>query len=84
MIFEEEYNNHLEFGEGIIVDPKTKKIALIIGDDKYDLELNSKWLEKMCYKYFGENNYIDVIIVNKNKLYLYDRYTHKDHRLDIK
>ena len=84
MIFEEEYNNHLEFGEGIIVDPKTKKITLIIGDDKYNLEVDSKWLEKMCYKYFGDNKYIYVTIINKNRLNLYDRYNHRDHCLDVK
>ena len=84
MIFEEIYNNHLEFDEDIIVDHKTNNITLIIENNKYDLELNYKWLEKMCYKYFGENNYINVSIVNKNKLNLYDIYRHRNHILDVK
>lgn len=84
MIFEEIYNNHLEFDEDIIVDHDTNKITLFIESNKYDLELDYKWLERMCYKYFGENNYINVSIVNKNRLNLYDKHRHRHYGLDVK
>ena len=79
MILEEEYSNYLEFGDGVSIDNETNRI--IINGEK--LNIDYKWLEKMCYKYFGENNHIVVSIINNKKLNLYDKYRHMDYKLDI-
>ncbi len=80
----EEYYNTLDFSEGIMIDNKDHKITLLIGRERYPLSITKEWIEKMCYKYFGDHNNIYVYIVNEHKLALHNHSKGKVHYLDVK
>lgn len=80
----EEYNNTLDFAEGILIDNNDHKITLLIGKERYPLSITKEWIEKMCYKYFGEHNYIYVSIRNSSRLILNNYKKGTTHYLDVK